>query len=128
MNILPYDRSRGFGRAGDAAFDLRIRQARRHRTEWLRLIVARIGAQSVPVDRPAVQARRSSGLQAANRQSEAQERPRQADGRCFADSAGFSLLITDMDDTAEECPSGQNDGPAVDAAAVGADDGDDPAA
>jgi len=76
-----------------------------------RILVARLGDESLPIDRLPVQAHGRSGLQPDDPQVKALELLSQLDRRRFVGSPGRVALKTDMDHPVEECPRGQNNGP-----------------
>ena len=122
VDVLPDDRMGRLGRAGHSAFDLPVHQARRHRAERLRLIVAGIGAQPVPVDGPSVQSRRSARLKAAKRQAQPAQASAPARPTAPLPSAGRRLPVAYMDDPAQERPGRQHHRAAANALTAGTDD------
>ena len=94
---------------GDVAGDLRRRDAVGHERERHRRVVAVLPFQPLPCNGTAVEPRRRSGLEAAERQAKAQQPFRQPQGRGFADAAGRRLLVADMNEAVEECAGGEHD-------------------
>ena len=102
---------RRFGRAGDAAFDLRVVDARGQHRERLGRIVARLHLERRPVDRLAVEPRRRAGLEAAEREAERAPASRDSPiaGASPTRPAGICCLA-DMDEAAQERAGGEHHG------------------
>ncbi|MEY9611533.1 hypothetical protein ABIF21_004407 [Bradyrhizobium elkanii] len=102
MHIGP-DHLMGRGRRpGDAALDLRRRNPVSHDRKRLRRLVSGLHFDRGPVDRSAVEARRRSGLEPAERKPCPFEGSRQAHGRRLADPARRPILLPEMDQTAQK--------------------------
>ncbi len=108
MHVRPDDLVRRRRRARDAAFDLRRFNRARERRERLGRIVARLHFHRRPVDRGAVDSRRRSGLEPAERETEPLERERKPKRRRLADTAGRRLLLADVDQAAQKGPGGEH--------------------
>ena len=108
MHVRPDDRMGRVRGAGDAAFDLRIGDLVGQGGERLRRIVRRLHLHRLPVDGLAVEPGRGAGLEASQCDAEAFKRKRQSDCRRFADPAGGGLFLADMDQAAQEGPSGKD--------------------
>ena len=109
---------RGVGGAGDAALDLGVVDALGQYRERLRRLVAGLHLERRPVDGAAVEPRRGSGLEPAERKARPLERARQAERRRLADAAGRRLALADMDEAAQEGAGREHDGPCPEFAAV----------
>ena len=90
----------------------------RQRRERLGRIVARLHLDRRPVDRRAIEPRRRSGLEPAEREAEPLERVRKPDRRRFADPTRRRLRLADMDQAAQERAGGQDRRAAGELAAV----------
>src|SRR6185503_3156533 len=113
-------------RTRDAALNLRIVDARGENGKRFRRIVAGLQLERAPIDGAAVEPRRRSGFQAAERKAEMFERAREAERGRFADAAGRDLSFADMDEPAQKSAGGEHDGGAGNFAAVGEFDAGDP--
>src|SRR6266481_7197981 len=85
------------GGPGDAALDLRGRDLFRHHRKRLRWIAAGLHFHRRPVDRRAIESRRSAGLQPAQREAGTLKRLRGPERRRLADAAGGPVLLAEMD-------------------------------
>ena len=74
MHVGADDLVRRFDRARDAAFDLRIVDARRQHRERLRRIVAGLHLEAGPIDGAAIEPRRRAGFQTAEGEAESFQR------------------------------------------------------
>ena len=114
VNVLPDNGVCRLGRAGHPAFDLPVGQPLGHGAERLWSFIARVGLQTVPIDRPPIQPGRRAGFQPSQREPEAAERLRQADRGRFAHPPRGRLLVADMDHPAQKRAGGEHDRAAAD--------------
>ncbi len=96
------------GRRGDVTRHLRCDDPVGHKRERRWRVVARLNVEPGPVDRAAVEARRGSGLEAAERKTFAGKGLRQAMRGRLADPAGGDLLVADVNETVQERAGGQH--------------------
>src|SRR5271170_3541254 len=105
--------------AGDMAWQLRRGDRGRQRGEELRLRIPVLDLEPRPVDRQAVEPRRSPGLEPRKGESGRVETLRELDRGLIAETPRRRALVAEVDYSAKERAGGQDDGPAGERAAVG---------
>ncbi len=95
-----------------------MRDAAGTKAERRGIDVARLELELRPVNGAAIEARRSSGLEAAAAKAQLLERFSEQDGGGFAGASGGVLLFAAVDQTVEEGAGGDDDGLRADGAAV----------
>src|SRR6478735_8510553 len=94
------------GGAGHATFDPRIRDLIRHERERDGLFISTLSANTLPIDGSAIQARRRTGLEASEPQTETHKRMREAKRRFLTNTTSRYLLFADVNKTAQESSGG----------------------
>ncbi len=103
---------------GDVAADLRLHDLLCAEAEGRGIGVAGLLFERLPMDGPAVEARRRSGLESASAKAESAERFAEQDGGGLAAAAGGITLFAAVDEAVEKCAGGDDGGAGEQIAAV----------
>ena len=120
----------GVGRCvgvSEMAEDLVLQPALGPIGERHRLLVARLGGETLPFDGVPVQTHGRSGLEPEDLESQGSQLLRQMDRRRLVGPAGRIALEPDMDDAVQKGPGGQNDRVSLDAGPLQGPDAPGPA-
>ena len=118
MDVLADD-AMGLRRGvGDVAGDLRLGDAAGAEAEGRGIGVAGLRLEARKIDGAAIEARRSSGLEAAVAEAESLEAFAEKDGGGLAAASGGIGLLATVDESVEEGSGGDDDGAGADGASV----------